>query len=165
MSQGENIKTDDYVLELENGSTFFGSSFSGHATVAGEVVFNTAMAGYVESLTDPSYRGQILVLTYPLVGNYGVPAPRAAGSLARPFESGRIQPSALVVQSYSASFSHHSAARSLGEWLSVEGVVPGITGIDTRTLTRMLREHRHDARLGLSTSTGPRDSARDRLGG
>jgi carbamoyl-phosphate synthase small subunit len=132
--------TTPYRLVLEDGSEFSGFSFGAHATVGGEVVFNTAMAGYVEAMTDPSYRGQILVLTYPLVGNYGVPAPRAPGSLDRPYESGRIQPQGLIVQSYSRHYSHHAARRSLGDWLVAENV-PAITGIDTRTLTRLLREH------------------------
>jgi len=126
-------------LVLENGAEFAGSTFGALVPVAGEVVFNTGMTGYVEALTDPSYRGQILVLTYPLVGNYGVPGPRNAGSIDGPYESSRIQPQGLVVQSYSPHFSHHLASRSLGDWLATEGV-PGVTGIDTRTLTRMLRE-------------------------
>jgi len=107
--------------------------------VRGEVVFNTAMAGYVEALTDPSYCGQILVLTYPLVGNYGVPAPRRHESLDGPYESGRIQVQGLVVQNYVEAYSHHAACRSLHEWLSAEGI-PGLTGVDTRSLTRRLRE-------------------------
>lgn len=127
-------------LVLEDGSEFAGRTFGAVAPVAGEVVFNTGMTGYVEALTDPSYRGQILVMTYPLVGNYGVPAPRAPGSIEGPYESGRIQPQALVVQCYSTHYSHQAGRRSLGEWLSAEGV-PGVTGIDTRTLTRSLREH------------------------
>ena len=97
------------------------------------------MAGYVETLTDPSYRGQILVLTYPLVGSYGVPAPRAPGSLDGPYESDRIQVQGLVVQNYVDRYSHARARRSLGEWLASEGV-PAIGGIDTRALTRRLRE-------------------------
>jgi carbamoyl-phosphate synthase small subunit len=125
-------------LVLEDGSEWPGSGFGAHAPVGGEVVFNTGMTGYVESLTDPSYRGQILVLTYPLVGNYGVPAARA-GSIDGPFESGRIQPQGLVVQSYSDHHSHHLASRSLGDWLAADGV-PAVTGIDTRSLTRVLRE-------------------------
>jgi carbamoyl-phosphate synthase small subunit len=126
-------------LTLEDGTTLVGRSFGAPRTVAGEVVFNTGMAGYVETLTDPSYRGQILVMTYPLAGNYGVPAPREKGTLARPYESDGIQVQALVVQSYVAAYSHHAAARSLGSWLAGEGV-PAVTGIDTRTLTRKLRE-------------------------
>ena len=108
--------------------------------VRGEVVFNTAMAGYVEALTDPSYCGQILVLTYPLAGNYGVPPPRSPESLDGPYESGRIQVQGLVVQNYVEAYSHHAACRSLHEWLSAEGI-PGLTGVDTRLLTRRLREH------------------------
>lgn len=125
-------------LILEDGTTFEGASFGAAEAVAGEVVFNTGMAGYVETLTDPSYRGQILVMTYPLVGNYGVPAPRPDGSLDEPFESDRIQVQGLVVQNYVDDFSHHAADRSLGEWLRAEGV-PALTGIDTRALTRHLR--------------------------
>jgi carbamoyl-phosphate synthase small subunit len=127
-------------LLLEDGTEMSGRAFGAAGSVGGEVVFNTAMAGYVEALTDPSYRGQILVLTYPLVGSYGVPAPRAPGSLDAPYESSRIQVQGLVVQSYVDRYSHHAATRSLGAWLEAEGV-PGITGIDTRTLTRRLREH------------------------
>lgn len=126
-------------LELEDGTILCGTGFGAGRAVAGEVVFNTGMAGYVESLTDPSYRGQILVLTYPLVGNYGVPAPRKPGSLDGPFESDRIQVQGLVVQHYVDEPSHHASQRSLGDWLASEGV-PAVTGIDTRTLTRRLRE-------------------------
>ncbi len=128
-----------FRLELEDGTVMRGAGFGSMRPVAGEVVFNTAMAGYVESLTDPSYRGQILVLTYPLIGNYGVPAPRPPGSLTGPFESGRIQVQGLVVQQYVALPSHHASRRSLGDWLAGEDI-PAVTGIDTRTLTRRLRE-------------------------
>jgi carbamoyl-phosphate synthase small subunit len=129
------------LLVLEDNTQLRGEGF-GAAGVAmeGEVVFNTAMTGYVEALTDPSYRGQILVLTYPLVGNYGVPPPRAPGSLDRPYESSSIQVQGLVVQNYVEAHSHYSARRSLGEWLGAQGI-PGLTGVDTRTLTRKLREH------------------------
>ncbi len=130
----------DVKLVLEDGTTLSGVRFGGSGSVTGEVVFNTAMGGYVEALTDPSYRGQILVATYPLMGNYGVPPARAASSIDGPFESGRIQVQGLVVQHHVAAYSHHSAARSLGEWLAAEQV-PGVSGIDTRTLTRRLREH------------------------
>ena len=126
-------------LVLEDGTELTGSSFGAVKPIAGEVVFNTAMAGYVEALTDPSYRGQILVLTYPLIGSYGVPAPRPAGSLDGPFESDRIQVQALVVQHYIENHSHAEATRSLGEWLGSEGI-PGLSGIDTRFLTQRLRE-------------------------
>lgn len=126
-------------LVLEDGTELAGTSFAAQESVAGEVVFNTAMTGYVETLTDPSYRGQILVMTYPLVGNYGVPAPRAPGSIDRPYESGRIQVQALVVQNYVDHYSHHEAARSLAEWCKSENV-PLLSGIDTRNLTQKLRE-------------------------
>lgn len=139
-----------------------GIGFGGCAPVSGEVVFNTGMSGYVEALTDPSYRGQILVLTYPLVGNYGVPAPRAAASLGAPYESDHIQVQALVVQNLVDHPSHHASRRSLAEWLAAENV-PGVTGIDTRTLTRRLREHGtmrgwlHPA--GMSPEQAGRDAA------
>src|ERR1700722_10504241 len=114
MNDGSSVK-----LTLEDGTTLVGRSFGAPRTVAGEVVFNTGMAGYVETLTDPSYRGQILVLTYPLIGNYGVP-PERSTSLGLPYESDRIQIQALVVQNYVGGHSHHSASRSLHEWLVEE---------------------------------------------
>lgn len=117
-----------------------GDAFGADATVAGEVVFNTGMTGYVETLTDPSYKGQILVMTYPLVGNYGVPPGRRPDSIDPPYESNRIQVQGLVVQHYVDEHSHHAASRSLDAWLA-EDEVPAISGIDTRTLTRRLREH------------------------
>ena len=127
-------------LVLEDDSEWPGVRIGAPTHVSGEVVFNTSMAGYIESLTDPSYRGQILVLTYPLVGNYGVPASRASDSIDPPFESAAIQVQGLVVQNYVNEYSHHSADRSLDEWLLSEGI-GGLTGIDTRSLTRKLREH------------------------
>src|SRR3989475_9992406 len=127
-------------LTLEDGTALHGRGIGAAKAVRGEVVFNTAMAGYVEALTDPSYCGQILVLTYPLAGNYGVPPPRKPGSLDGPYESGRIQVQGLVVQNYVEAYSHHAAYRSLHEWLSAEGI-PGLTGVDTRSLTKRLREH------------------------
>jgi len=127
-------------LILADGTTLDGQSVGAVEAVGGEVVFNTAMSGYVETLTDPSYRGQILVCTYPLMGNYGVPAPRPTGSIDLPYESERIQIMGLVMQHYVEHHSHHDGVRSLHEWLRAEGV-PGVTGIDTRTLTRRLREH------------------------
>lgn len=128
-------------LRLEDGTAFTGLSFGADPSpaVSGEVVFNTGMAGYVESLTDPSYRGQILVLTYPLIGNYGVPPERPAGSICGPFESARIQVQALVVQRHERRYSHHAATRSLGAWLRSSGV-PAVEAVDTRALTLRLRE-------------------------
>jgi carbamoyl-phosphate synthase small subunit len=127
-------------LILEDGTEYEGNSFAANNPVVGEVVFTTGMSGYVETLTDPSFRGQILVLTYPLAGNYGVPAPRPKGSIQAPYESDQIQIQGLVVQHAITKPSHHASARTLGQWLASEGI-PGVTGIDTRTLTRRLREH------------------------
>ena len=127
-------------LLLEDGTEYEGTSFAANRPVVGEVVFTTGMSGYVETLTDPSFRGQILVLTYPLAGNYGVPAPRPKGSIQGPYESDRIQIQGLVVQNAITKPSHHASARTLGDWLASENI-PGVTGIDTRTLTRRLREH------------------------
>ena len=129
------------TLVLEDGTTFHGKSFGYEAPVAGEVVFNTAMMGYPESLTDPSYAGQLMTLTYPLVGNYGVPPfTIEANSLATFMESDKIYASAIIVADYSEEFSHWNAVESLADWLKREKV-PGITGIDTRQLTKVLREH------------------------
>ena len=129
------------TLVLEDGTQFCGRSFGYEAPVAGEVVFNTAMMGYPEALTDPSYAGQIMVLTYPLVGNYGVPPfTFAANTLPDFMESDRIYATALVVADYSEQYAHWNACESLADWLKREHV-PGITGIDTRQLTKVLREH------------------------
>ena len=126
-------------LVLENGDEFKGFSFGAEHSVSGEVVFSTGMVGYPESLTDPSYKGQILVLTYPLIGNYGVPAKNIENNLDTNFESGKIQVQALVVSDYSFEYSHWNAKKSLGEWLKEEDI-PAIYGIDTRKLTKTLRE-------------------------
>ncbi|MBR1838503.1 MAG: glutamine-hydrolyzing carbamoyl-phosphate synthase small subunit [Bacteroidaceae bacterium] len=129
------------TLILEDGTTFHGHSFGAPRSISGEVVFNTAMTGYVESLTDPSYAGQLMTLTYPLVGNYGVPPfTFREDGLADFMESDRIYASALIVSDYSERHSHWNAQESLSEWLQREGV-PGITGIDTRALTKVLRRH------------------------
>ena len=104
-------KTTRMKLVLEDGTEMLGTAFGQPDAVFGEVVFNTAMTGYIETLTDPSYRGQILVSTYPLVGNYGVPAPRKAGAMDRPYESDRIQGQGLVVQNYVDDHSHHQDTR------------------------------------------------------
>lgn len=128
------------VLLLEDGTKFEGYSFGNEESTSGEVVFNTAMTGYPESLTDPSYEGQILVTTFPLLGNYGVP-PEAATSedLSRYYEGDRIHCRAIIAQDYSWEHSHWLADRSLSDWLKEQGVA-GIYGIDTRALTKHLRE-------------------------
>ncbi|MBR6203235.1 MAG: glutamine-hydrolyzing carbamoyl-phosphate synthase small subunit [Bacteroidaceae bacterium] len=131
----------DVTLLLEDGTAFRGQSFGYEKPVAGEVVFNTAMMGYPESLTDPSYAGQLMALTYPLVGNYGVPPfSIEANGIATFMESEKIHASAIIVSDYSTEFSHWNAKESLADWLKREQV-PGITGIDTRQLTKILREH------------------------
>lgn len=126
-------------LTLEDGSVFYGKSFGAALPAAGEVVFNTAMTGYPESLTDPSYHGQILCLTYPLVGNYGAPARNEENDLFRFYESSSIHISGLIVSDYSFEYSHWNASESLDEWLKRNNV-PGIYGIDTRALTKRIRE-------------------------
>jgi carbamoyl-phosphate synthase small subunit len=126
--------TEGARLVLEDGTAVAGRPFGALRAAAGEVVFNTGMVGYPESLTDPSYRGQILVFTYPLIGNYGVPA----GDLSR-LESDRIQVAGVVVARLARFHRHAGADRSLAEWLEQSGV-PGLEGVDTRALTRHLRE-------------------------
>ena len=129
------------TLILDDGSRFSGKSFGYEKPVAGEVVFNTAMTGYPESLTDPSYAGQLMTLTYPLVGNYGVPPfTIEPNGLATFMESEKIHAEAIIVSDYSYEYSHWNAVESLGDWLKREQI-PGITGIDTRELTKVLREH------------------------
>lgn len=129
------------TLLLDDGTKFHGYSFGAEHPVAGEVVFNTAMSGYPESLTDPSYAGQLLTLTYPLIGNYGVPPFSVEpNGIATYMESDKIYVSALIVSEYSDNYSHWSAVESLASWLKRENI-PGITGIDTRALTKVLREH------------------------
>lgn len=128
------------TLILDDGSTFQGYSFGYEKSVAGEVVFNTAMMGYPESLTDPSYAGQLMTLTFPLVGNYGVPARIfSENGVATFMESERIHAEAIIISDYSREYSHWNAQESLGDWLKTEQV-PGIYGIDTRALTKLLRE-------------------------
>jgi carbamoyl-phosphate synthase small subunit len=134
-------------LLLEDGSVFQGSSFGSRRSMAGEVVFSTGMAGYPQSLSDPSYRGQILVSTYPLAGNSGVPVDPVTGKaeldeLGVPLflESDRVQVSGFVVSEACDRPSHHASGSTLSGWLESNGV-PGISGIDTRALTVLLREH------------------------
>jgi len=128
-------------LHLADGSTHVGKSFGKHAPVSGEVVFSTGMVGYTEGLTDPSYAGQILTLTTPMVGNYGVPDRTIIDEHGLPkyFESHKIHATGLLVQDYSHHYSHWNAASSLGDWLDETGI-PAICGIDTRMLTKKIRE-------------------------
>lgn len=134
---------DPTVLYLADGTPpLTGYAFGANTSVAGEVVFNTGMVGYPEALTDPSYRGQILVLTYPLIGNYGVPDEDVKDNDGLPtyFESANIHIAGLVVSSYSWQHSHWAAQKSLSKWLTDNGV-PAMYGVDTRELTKTLREH------------------------
>ena len=130
----------DAVLILEDGTIFRGRSFGYEGSAAGEVVFNTAMTGYPESLTDPSYEGQILVTTFPQLGNYGVPPAAGDDALKDYFEGSRIHCRAIIAQDYAFHHSHWLADRSLAQWL-IDEKIPGIYGIDTRALTKHLREH------------------------
>ena len=131
--------TDTQTLVLEDGSVFEGRAFGSPINTAGEVVFNTGMVGYPETLTDPSYRGQILVLTYPLIGNYGVPAANLQDGIDYAFESEKIQISGLIVSEVSSEHNHWNSTKSLQQWLR-ENNIPAIEGIDTRALTKRLRE-------------------------
>lgn len=130
-------------LELPDGSAYHGYSFGAQKSISGELVFQTGMVGYPESITDPSYRGQILVITFPLVGNYGVPSRETMdellGDLPAHFESSEIHIAGLVTASYAGEdFSHFLAESSLGTWLKEQGV-PAIYGVDTRALTKRIR--------------------------
>lgn len=131
-------QTKRAALILSDGTRFEGYSFGHEAPTSGEVVFNTAMTGYPESLTDPSYEGQILVSTFPLLGNYGVPPRGGSPDLSTHFESSRIHCRAIVAQDYAWEHSHWLADRTLEQWLKEEKI-PGIYGIDTRALTKHLR--------------------------
>lgn len=143
-------------LTLEDGSVFQGFSFGYEKPCAGEVVFNTAMTGYPESLTDPSYEGQILVTTYPILGNYGVPSKevKSEDNVSDYFESSHIHCEAIVCQDYSWVPSHWQAERPLSDWLREEHI-PGIYDIDTRALTKLLREK--GSMLGKITFEGGED--------
>jgi carbamoyl-phosphate synthase small subunit len=128
-------------LVLQDGSVFRGYQFGRRLDTSGEVVFSTSMVGYPEALTDPSYHGQILTLTYPLVGNYGVPSNELDEfQLLRYFESDAIRVRGIVVHELCEHPSHWTSTRSLDEWLNSEGV-PGLSGVDTRRLTRLLRSY------------------------
>jgi|TARA_Y100000310_G_scaffold318480_1_gene372642 carbamoyl-phosphate synthase small subunit len=127
-------------LVLEDGSVFYGCSFASEKSVSGEIVFSTGMVGYPESLTDPSYKGQILCLTYPLIGNYGIPSKeKDEYGLEKHFESSEIHIQGLVISDYSFRYSHWNAKKSLAEWLK-ENNIPGIFDVDTRELTKKIRE-------------------------
>lgn len=131
-------KVGKAVLVLEDGSIFVGKGFGAPKKVSGEIVFSTSMVGYPESLTDPSYKGQILTFTYPLVGNYGVPPYDTENGVFKYFESDNIQVTGFVIHELCHNPFHWASTQSLNQWLKNEGV-PGIYGIDTRKLTKKLR--------------------------
>ena len=133
------MKNKKASLILEDGASFEGISFGDSVSVSGEVVFNTAMGGYPESLTDPSYSGQILTLTFPIIGNYGVPPMTLEGKLQRFFESEKIHIRALVINDYTPGYSHWNALKSLSRWLK-ENKIPAVYGVDTRQITKIIRE-------------------------
>lgn len=132
-----NYKTS-MELVLEDGSVFPGSGFGYEGSAAGEVVFNTGMVGYPETLTDPSYAGQILVFTFPLIGNYGIPGETRTNTLLEHFESERIHLNGVVVSESTDRFSHWNGVENLSDWMRRNGV-PGIMGVDTRALTKRIR--------------------------
>lgn len=134
------LREPDGWLYLADGTRLSAFSFGAKRPIAGEVVFNTGMVGYPESLSDPSYRGQILVLTYPLIGNYGVPSEdeRCELGLLKNFESEQVQISALIVCNYAQQHSHYTARSSLGQWLQKHNI-PALFGVDTRALTKKIR--------------------------
>lgn len=138
-----NPETQNMALELQDGYVCYGESFGAEKSIAGELVFQTGMVGYPESVTDPSYRGQILVITFPLVGNYGVPSRHEVDEVLKDlpayFEAHEIHIAGLVVATYAGeNFSHYLATSSLGTWLKEQGV-PAICGVDTRALTKRIR--------------------------
>ncbi|UPX19106.1 Carbamoyl-phosphate synthase [Ascochyta rabiei] len=155
-------ESQNLALELQDGYVCFGQSFGAEKSIAGELVFQTGMVGYPESITDPSYRGQILVITFPLVGNYGVPSREDIDALAQDipahFEAKEIHIAGLVVATYAEEeFSHYMASSSLGAWLKEQGV-PAITGVDTRALTKRIREE-GSMLARLRQRTGPVSSS------
>ncbi|MFH1727285.1 MAG: glutamine-hydrolyzing carbamoyl-phosphate synthase small subunit [Pseudomonadota bacterium] len=129
------------LLTLENNITFKTDVFGYEKSCAGEVVFNTGMVGYPESLTDPSYTGQILTFTYPLIGNYKAPNfDKDEYGLAKFCESSMIHPTAIIVSEHCQNPSHWKNTEKLNNWL-FDNKIPGLYGIDTRKLTKILREH------------------------
>jgi len=133
------IDTLPAQLILEDGAVYQGISFGYPHSVAGEVVFNTGMTGYPEALTDPSYFGQILTFTFPLIGNYGMPPAQSAKDWQKHYESSQGMVSGLVIDNYSQAYSHYGAGSGLAQWLYNQKI-PAVAGIDTRSLTRKIRE-------------------------
>ena len=140
VQQHNSCKNKKAALVLEDGTIFIGKGFGATRKLTGEVVFSTSMVGYPEALTDPSYKGQILSLTYPLIGNYGVPPYDLNYGIPLYFESERIQTSGLIIHELCTEPHHWASTRTLDRWLLDEDI-PGISGVDTRRLTKKLRTH------------------------
>lgn len=139
-SKATPVSHDRATLTIRGGPVFHGKSFGAKSNISGEAVFTTSLVGYPESMTDPSYRGQILVFTQPLIGNYGVPSStRDEFGLLKYFESPNIQCIGVVVADYAAQYSHWTAVESLSQWCAREGI-PAISGVDTRAIVTHLRE-------------------------
>ncbi|KDQ57775.1 hypothetical protein JAAARDRAFT_35468 [Jaapia argillacea MUCL 33604] len=141
-TEASTIISSPGTLHLKTGQSFYGRSFGAPRSIFGETVFSTSITSYTESMTDPSYRGQILVFTTPLIGNYGVPsnkAPIDSQDVGVVLESDRIQCSAIVVADVAERYSHYKAVESLASWCK-RNDVPAITGVDTRAITRLLRD-------------------------
>ncbi len=149
------------ILLLEDGTVFFGKGFGAEATVVGELVFNTGMVGYPESMTDPSYSGQVLSFTYPLIGNYGVPNSKEKDvyGLPRRFESDGIKVTGIVVQEYCQRPNHWTSVQTLSRWMADQGV-PGIEGVDTRALVTTIRER---GVMMCALGTGPEIASKREL--
>ena len=126
------------ILVLQDGSYFIGRGFGATKKTSGEVVFSTGMVGYTEALTDPSYQGQILTLTYPLIGNYGVPQRDSESTVLKYFESESIKVKGLVIHELCDRPHHWTSVKTLHQWLRDESI-PGIYDVDTRRITKKLR--------------------------
>ncbi len=140
MQKKERLKA---LIMLEDGTHFWGYSFTGPGETFGEIVFNTGMTGYQEILTDPSYYGQIVTMTYPLIGTYGIND--------EDMESARIQVAGFIIREYQPYYSNYRAKRSLGDWLKEQGIL-GVEGVDTRALTRHIRNY-GAMKGGMTTET------------
>jgi carbamoyl-phosphate synthase small subunit len=124
-------KNKKAIMLLEDGTSFIGNGFGATGKISGEVVFSTQMVGYPEALTDPSYKGQVLTFTYPMVGNYGVPSNELNFGLPLYFESDHIQPQGLIIHELCHEPFHWASTRTLDKWLADAGIY----GVDTRRLT------------------------------
>lgn len=134
------MKKKNAKLILEDGSIYEGFHFGSFKSSSGEVVFNTAMTGYTESITDPSYKGQILLYTYPIIGNYGIPFSTIEKSLHSLYESDKLHINGLIVSYYTETPYHWNMYKKLSDWLE-ENDIPALSGLDTRMLTKKFRKN------------------------